>query len=35
MNRTTFEVGTFEVNCSILSENGKAIVVMRRAYAQS
>ena len=27
MNRTTFEVGTFEVNCSILSENGKAIVV--------
>jgi len=27
MNRTTFEVGTFEVNCSILGENGKAIVV--------
>ena len=27
MNRTTFEVGTFEVNCSILSENSKAIVV--------
>ena len=27
MNRTTFEVGTFEVNCSILSENDKAIVV--------
>ena len=27
MNRTTFEVGTFEVNCSILSENGKAIVM--------
>ena len=27
MNRITFQVGTFEVNCSILSENGKAIVV--------
>lgn len=27
MNRTTFEVGTFEVNCSIVSENGKAIAV--------
>ncbi len=27
MNRTTIQVGTFEVNCSILSENGKAIVV--------
>lgn len=27
MNRSTIQVGTFEVNCSILSENGKAIVV--------
>ena len=27
MNRTTFEVGTFEVNCSIVFENGKALVV--------
>ncbi len=27
MNRTTIQVGTFEVNCSILSENGKAVVV--------
>ena len=27
MNRTTFEVGTFEVNCSIIFENGKALVV--------
>ena len=27
MNRTTFQVGTFEVNCSIISENDKAIVV--------
>ena len=27
MNRITFQVGTFEVNCSILSENDKAIVV--------
>jgi glyoxylase-like metal-dependent hydrolase (beta-lactamase superfamily II) len=27
MNRTTISVGTFEVNCSILSENGKALVV--------
>ncbi len=27
MNRTTIQVGTFEVNCSILSENGKALVV--------
>ena len=27
MNRTTLQVGTFEVNCSILSENDKAIVV--------
>ncbi len=27
MNRTTIQVGSFEVNCSILNENGKAIVV--------
>ena len=27
MNRTTFQVGTFEVNCSIISESDKAIVV--------
>ncbi len=27
MNRTTIQVGSFEVNCSILSENGKAVVV--------
>ena len=27
MNRITFQVGTFEVNCSIICENGKAIVV--------
>ena len=27
MNRITFEVGTFEVNCSIIFENGKALVV--------
>ena len=27
MERTTIQVGTFEVNCSILSENGKAWIV--------
>ena len=27
MERNTFQVGTFEVNCSIVSENGKALVV--------
>ena len=27
MNRITFQVGTFEVNCSILFENDKALVV--------
>jgi len=27
MERTTLQVGTFEVNCSILSENGKAWIV--------
>lgn len=27
MERTTFSVGTFEVNCSIACENGKALVV--------
>ena len=27
MNRITFQVGTFEVNCSILFENEKALVV--------
>ena len=27
MERTTIQVGGFEVNCSILSENGKAWIV--------
>jgi len=27
MNRATFSVGTFEVNCSIAFENGKALVI--------